>query len=171
MTSPRQPAHVFVESMIGSITILLAGLLLLFQAHQTREDMLQVTGPLLAVERQLAGHPDRHIGKLRYLKVGGYDQYFEVFIGKDPGDFSPALERIDSLRTGDVVTVYYVEDLLSSEAARDEAINRLAQFIDRQQRPYFVRGNKDRYGSYFFMGVGLCLIGSLVILERKGIIA
>jgi hypothetical protein len=133
--------------------------------------MSKVVGPLLEAKMELSGHPDRHIGKLRYLKIGGYTKYFEVFIGKDFGDFSPAYERIDSLKTGNLLTVYYSEDQLSNKATDDELINRDAQFIDKQNQPYFIRGSKDRYGSYFFMSVGICLVVTLLILEKKGIIA
>jgi hypothetical protein len=132
--------------------------------------MSQVTGPLLAIKMELPDHPDRHVGKLRYLKIGGYSKYFEVFVGKDFGDFSPAYERIDSLIISDPLTVYYSEDHISDKSTDDDLINRDTQFIDKKNQPYFVRGSKDKYGSCFFMSVGICLIVTLLILEKKGII-
>jgi hypothetical protein len=167
----KEPAHIFLKSMVSAFAIVIAGVLLLFRSHETRSDMPKVVGPLLEIKMALAGHPDRHIGKLRYIKIGGYPKYFEVFVGKDWGDFRPAYERIDSLKTGEILTVYHSADHISKESADDGLINRDTQFIDKQDQPYFIRGSKDRYGSYFFMGIGVCLIASLFVLKKKGTIA
>jgi len=171
MSSQRQPADIFLQSMISAVALFLGGIYLLFLAHERREDMLQITGPLLTIQRELTDHPNRHIGKPRYLQIGGYNKYFEVFVGKDPGDFSPTLERIDSLRKGDMVTIYFVENDLSSEASQDESINRLAQYIEQDGRVYFVHGSGMKYIGYFVLTISICLIISLLIFKKKGIVA
>ena len=171
MAKQQQPVHIFLQSVISAVSIIIAGVFLLFRSHETRSDMSTIVGPLLEVKMELAGHPDRHIGKLRYLKIGGYSKYFEVFVGKDWGDFSPAYERIDSLKTGEILTVYHSADHTSNESTDDELINRDTQFIDKQSQPYFIRGSKDRYFSYFAIGMGTGLVISLFILRKKNIVA
>lgn len=41
------------------------------------------------------------------LKVKGYPKTFELFIGKDFGDFSPEFEKIDDLKLGDKIDVFF----------------------------------------------------------------
>ena len=103
---------------------------------------------------------------MRYLKVAGYSKAFELFIGKDPGDFSPAFEQVDKLKTGDIVTVFFDEE--ESKSSDEAFINRLAQFVDSGQKAYFIRGSKDKYFGYFGIALGACIGVGLVLLKRAG---
>jgi hypothetical protein len=154
--------------MMGCITILVLGFGILTRGQKKKEGFQRVSGSVVGIAHTMAGQSNRHEGKMRYLQVSGYSKPFELFIGKDPGDFSPAFEALDKLKTGDVVTVYYDED--ETNAADAAVVNRLAQFIDQGQQPYFIRGSKDKYGGYFFISLAACMGVGLLLLKKKGTI-
>ena len=165
---PGPPAHIFGKSMFGVITILVLGFSILIRGQKQKQEFYQVTGPIVTIGQQFANVSNRHEGKMRYLQVSNYSKVFEVFIGKDPSDFSPAFENIDALKAGDIVTVHYDED--QSNAADIDVVNRLAQFIDKRNKPYYIRGSKDMYGGYGAIGTGLFIGIFLLALKKKGTI-
>ena len=166
-TSQRNgPAHIFAKSLVGVITILTLSFGILTRGQKRKHEFQQITSPIVSLTKSLPGTFNRHEGKMRYLKVAGYSKAFELFIGKDPGDFSPAFEQVDKLKAGDIVTVFFDEE--ESKSSNEAFINRLAQFIDSGQKAYFIRGNKDKYFGYFGIALGACIGVALVLLKKAG---
>jgi hypothetical protein len=163
-----QPAHFFAKSMFGVITIIVLGFGILTRGQKQKQEFYRVAGPIISIGRTFPGAFNRHEEKMRYVQVGNYPKAFELFIGQDPGDFSPAFEQIDGLKAGDVVTIYYDEE--QSQAGDSEIVNRLAQFIDKGQKPYFIRGSKDKLGGYSIIGAGVLIGIMLLVLKKKGTI-
>jgi hypothetical protein len=168
VSSNNKPAHIFAKSMFGAITILILGFGILTRGQQQKQEFQRVTGPITSIGRTFPGAFNRHEEKTRYIQVANHPKVFELFIGKDPGDFSPAFENLDKLKSGDVVSVYYDED--QSRAADAAIVNRLAQFIDKGEQPYFMRGSKDTYGGYFAISAGALIGVTLLLLKKKGTI-
>src|ERR687897_450937 len=99
-SQPISPAHIFGKSMFGVLTILVLGFGILTRGQKQKHEFYQVTGSITTIGQSFANDANRHEGKMRFLQVGNYPKVFEVFIGKDPGDFSPAFEKIDALKAG-----------------------------------------------------------------------
>ena len=164
----NEPAHIFAKSMFGVATIISLGFVILTRGQKQKHEFDSITAPISSIGRTFPGAFNRHEEKTRYVQVGNYPKAFELFIGHDTGDFSPAFEKVDALKAGDIVTVYYDEE--HTHAADNEAVNRLAQFIDKGGKPYFIRGSKDKYGGYGAIGAGVLIGLTLLILKKKGTI-
>lgn len=93
--------------------------------------------------------PNRHFGKYRYLKVDAYPYPFELFIGKETGDFKPKFENIDALAVGDTVSIYGYQ----TPETEKEGINQHVQFIEKDGVLFFERGN-----AYNIIGISLIFI-------------
>ncbi|WP_400191159.1 hypothetical protein [Hymenobacter sp. B81] len=91
----------------------------------------------------------RHAGSLRYLHLEGQAEPFELFVGTAPGDFSPALNRLAQLRTGDSISVYSAPNgfrlgplRLPILQAQPEPVKQGVRFIDRGPESIFAEGNR-----------------------------
>ena len=165
----KQPSHLFAKLLYGVAFIIISGFVILNRGQKQKHDFDSITARINTIGRTFPGAFNRHEEKIRYLQVGKYPKAFELFIGHDPGDFSPAYEKVDALKTSDIVTVYYDEE--KSRAGENTVVNRLAQFIDKDGQPYYIRGSKDKLGGYAIIGTGVLIGLTLLILKRKGTIA
>lgn len=154
--------------MYGVVIILALGFVILTRGQKQKHEFNSITAQIISIGRTFPGAFNRHEEKTRYIQVGKYPKAFELFIGHDLGDFSPAFEKVDALKAGDIVTVYYDEE--QTRAADDDKVNRLAQFIDKDGQPYFIRGSKDKYGGYGIITAGILIGLTLLILKKKGTI-
>jgi hypothetical protein len=155
---------IFKKSMAGVITILALSVLILSRGHKTKLDFQHVKGKLIYVEKTFEELPNRHLGKYRYLKLESFPKTFELFVGKDFGDFKPEFERIDNLRVGNEIDIYFDEN--STET--DLRINRLVQFIDKNEEPIFIRSGKDKSLGYILFALGFILGTVLFYLKKIG---
>ena len=149
---------------MGAVVITSMGLFLLLRGTKEKTSFPSVTGIITYLDKTHAQRPMRRDVKHRYLSLDSYSKTFEVFIGKDPGDFSPAFERLDDLQPGDEVTAYFDED----PKEKYSELNLLLQFLDKSGEPYYIRGNKDKYGGIFFIGFGIVLAISFFLLKKAG---
>lgn len=155
---------VFKKSLAGAITIIILGSFVLVRGIKEKSDFHRISGRITYLGKVYEELPNRDKGKYRYLLIDTYPKMFELFIGKDYGDFKPKYERIDSLKPGDDILVYY--DVNSKET--DIRLNRLVQFIDKEDKPYFIRGSKDRNFGFFLIGIGILLGGIIFYLNKTG---
>ena len=163
MNTKRQ-YPVFKKSIVGVITILFLGSMILIRGTKDKIEFHQLTGKIVFLAKTFEELPLRHEDKYRYLLIDNYPKVFTIFVGKDFGDFKPHLEKIDDLKVGDEIVVYFDEDTKET----DNRLNRLIQYIDKGGKPYFVRGSKDKNGGYFFIGLGILLGGMIIYLKKKG---
>jgi len=118
------------------------------------------------LDKELGTLPVRHHGKYRYLEIDGYPYPFEIFVGNEPGDFKPKYERIDNLKQGDTVSIFYYE----TENTKNEGINRFIQFIDKDGQSFFERGNSNKLMGIAFIGLSIMLtVSGLVLWKLKKI--
>jgi hypothetical protein len=164
MILKKTPHHIFNKSMYGVITIIALSSILLTRGKKEKSEFQNITGKITFIEKAYQELPIRNPGKFRYLMIDNYQKAFEIFIGNDPGDFKPALEKIDELRLGDKISVYFDEDL------NDIKINRLVQFIDKDSTPYFIRGSHDKVLGFVLLAFGITIGIILLILKNKGTI-
>lgn len=148
----------------GCVLIIFFGFFLLFRSEKKKLDFNSVIG--------IIDYYDKTFGKLnkrdhRFIHITGYDLVFDLFIGKRTMDFSPKYEQLDKLKIGDTITVYYA-DKTPFQKNRDLRLNKTVQFIDKDNEAYFIKGNKDKYGSYFFIGIGFLTLLMLLIGKKMG---
>lgn len=136
----------------------------LFQNSKEKDEYLSITGYVEFMENSYKGFPKRNLGKYRYLKVDGYPYPFELFVGKDAGDFKPKFEQIDKLKQGDLVTVYYYE----TDNTHEEQINRFVQFVDKEGVSFFEIGNVHKVLGYFMLFLIFLLAVGGYVLYKKG---
>lgn len=149
--------------MIGVVTIITLAIGILLRGQKDKNEFYKAAGKITYLAKTYQELPNRHAGKYRYLQIHTYPKVFEIFIGNEPGDFKPDFEQLDQLKLGDSLFIYYDDNSLQDDAR----INRLAQFIDKQQQPYYIRGSWDKYLGYFIMGIGVVIGIWLLYLRSK----
>lgn len=137
----------FTEIFVAACVILVLASLTLVRGLKEKQDFKSSKGSITYIDSTYKHYPYRHHGKFRYIIVDSYPYAFEIFIGKDWDEFGPKYEQIDSLRVGDIITVYYDE----VKETKEDRLNRLVQFIDKENTPIFVKGSTD-------IGMGIFLL-------------
>ncbi|WP_138992788.1 hypothetical protein [Larkinella sp. C7] len=153
-----------VKAYLSAFFILLLGSILLLRGEKDKNEFHSISGKIIYQGKQFEQHPNRDLGKYRYIQVKEYPYPFEIFIGKDAGDFKPKFERIDELKVGEVITVYYDE----TQNTKDERLNRLVQYIDRKTEPYYARGTWDKTLGKFIIVCGLLIATAVFFLKKAG---
>lgn len=120
-----------------SVIIIIFMLFVMRRDSQQKKNYDKVSGTIAYIDQQFGKWPNRDFGKYRYIRLDEYPYTFELFIGKDVGDFKPKFEQVDKLALGDVITVYYYE----TNDMQNDGINRHAKFIDKESMTYFEAGN------------------------------
>jgi len=166
MNQKKTPPNIFNKSMYGVITIIVLASVILARGKKEKNEFLNLNGTIISIEKTFQEFPIRHSGKYRYLIINNYQKVFEIFIGKDPGDFKPELEKIDELKVGDMISIYFDEDPRDT----DLRINRLMQFIDKDSAPYYIRGSQDKTFGYILIVVGIVIGILILVLKNRGTI-
>ncbi len=154
--------QIFGKSIIAVIFIIIAGGYLTFRGYKEKKDFLKKNCTISYIGQKDASGRESN-GKYRYLEVDNYTGIFKIFIGQDPGDFSPTYENIDQLKAGDTITIYYDETSLQKSE-----YNNLLQYIDKGGNPFFIKGSSDKYLGYVIIGLGILIGILLTILKKKG---
>jgi hypothetical protein len=123
-----------------------------------------ISGILNSVQNTHELYPRKDTTKYRYLEIDNYPQSFQVFIGKSTSDFKPAFERIDKLKNGDSITIYFEEN----NKTKMTLVNNSAYFIDRKNEPIFIKGNSIGIWIYGIAILCAAFILFLLLLKAKG---
>lgn len=157
----KKPA-IFFKSIYGIITVIVLSCFVLIRGTKTEREFDKVSGKITYIGKHYNELPNRDFGKYRYIKLDASKQIFEIFIGKDFGDFKPSFEKIDDLKVDDTINVYFDVD-----PSGTENINRLVQFIYKNEVPYFKRGSIDKYIGITLLTIGILSFLILSILKYK----
>ncbi|NRB60446.1 MAG: hypothetical protein HRU50_10980 [Winogradskyella sp.] len=160
----KAPIEIFYKLILGTIIIIGFGIYLSVISHKPKSGFNKITGTIT--------HLDSTFGRInkrdhRYIYITDSNEVFDLFIGKRTMDFSPEFEQIDKLKPSDEITVYYA-DKTPLQNTQYYNVIKTVQFIDKDGEPYFIRGNKNKYGSYFFVSSGLFAIVMLLLAKRLG---
>lgn len=136
---------------VGLVAIIM-GIYMYTRSEKPREEFESVTGTITYLDESYGRY---HNAKTRYLKVDGYEKVFSIFIGHEPGDFSPKSEQVDKLAVGDVVTVYHSGTPMQRNT--DPELDKGIQFLEKDGVLYYEKGNKDKYFAYIFIPLGLVI--------------
>lgn len=153
---------IFLESVCTLAACTALFVYLSLRSGSPREKYTAVTGVITHIGPRFKSLPHSSPGKYRYIQLDGRRPVFEIFTGKDWGDFSPASERLDALKARDTVTIYY------DDRHFDPDVNRLATYVDKGGENYYKKGHAGR--PLMIGGAVFCLlsIAGLFILKRLG---
>ncbi|MDP9043049.1 MAG: hypothetical protein M3N30_13810 [Bacteroidota bacterium] len=147
-----------------SIVLIIASFYFLSTTFKSKAEFVSVRGSVEFISMKYGDLPNRDYSKYRYLKINRYSRPFELFVGKEGGDFSPDLDKIDSLKMGDIITVYYDYNYKTAP----EPVNRLTYFIDRGAEPVFIFSHSLRQMAWILIGLSLtCLIVVIVYNQKQ----
>ena len=159
----------FIKFLMGSIFIITFGIILFLRLDKKLSDLNQIKGEVTFYSQNLPGLTNHKDNKHRFLRLDQNQFAFEFYIGKDFGDFKPKFEKLDIIAIGDSVTVYF-EDKLPFQDGQKAILNKDAQYVYLDGEPIFIRGNKDKYGAYFFLITGMLLLSISGYLKYAKII-
>ena len=165
--SLNEPKRIFIKSLLISIGIIGFGIYLSLRAAKEKNEFESVTGTIDYFDKTFQEINYQNKGNHRFIHISDYPIVFDIFVGKEQGDFGPKFERLDSLQLGDEITIYHAGKT-PLQQQQDLRLNKTVQFIDKDDQAYFIRGNKDRLGGYLLGGFGVILIITLVLLKKAG---
>jgi hypothetical protein len=167
MSEPRQPPAVYHELLYAMIFCLCLGLYTLLRGQKQKEDFHSVTGAITSLSKSLdaEGHLNLNNAPIRYLQIHGQPRYFRLYIGEDLDGSKPDFQRVDDLKIGDVITIYYDETIWSSTS---NLVSNLAYFIDKDNKSYFKRGGLNKPTYYYLMGAYVFVIVVSFALKKAG---
>jgi len=157
----QQRLKFFLGGITAGIAVAAIGIYMYVRGEKPMTEFESITGAIIYLAD---GDGSFHNPKQRYVEIEGYDKAFEIFIGMDPGDFSPKSQKIDQLKVGDVVTVYHEDTPLQRN--QDPNLDKGIQYLQKDGKLYYEKGNKDKYFAYFFIPMGI-LIGILSYFRAK----
>jgi hypothetical protein len=155
---------IFIKSVGGFLFCFVLGILLISRANKPKTDFLKLTGKITYFSNKLPNEEVQKNGKERYLKIENSDRIFNIFVGRDWGDFKPKFEIVDSLKVGDNIELYY-DDNYKTESNQ---INNLTQYIDNNGKVFFIKGKMDETFGKYLMGISALSIMVLYLLKRSG---
>ena len=146
--------------MSASAIVLGLGIFVIVNNSKDKAEYDKSTGTIEYFDKEFQNLPTRHRGDFRYLKVDTYPYLFEIY---EPNS-EPTEKKIDDLKVGDKVDIYYYE----TSDTRSTGLNRFIQFIDKEGQPYFVRNEFQK--QLGFVILGLCLLMNMMafVLWKKG---
>ncbi|MEQ8471409.1 MAG: hypothetical protein RIC35_09490 [Marinoscillum sp.] len=161
----KKTYNIYFKSLVGIATIIGLGILLLNRSAKTKQDFIEISGSIHYLDQEYQNLPIRNKGKYKYLVIDGTERVFEIFVGTDPGDFSPKLSRIDELTVGDTVKLYYDDNSYT----RGELVNSLTRFIDKSGEPYFIENSgTDKTLGFVVLALGGILLIVVFTLKFAG---
>uniref|UniRef100_UPI00404A54C2 hypothetical protein n=1 Tax=Flavobacterium sp. TaxID=239 RepID=UPI00404A54C2 len=158
---------IFVKAVIALTFCSFMGIYLINRANKPKADFNKLSGKITHLVNELPGYDGGYDGKSRYLQIENSNRIFNIFVGRESGDFKPEYEIIDSLKVGDIIDLYYDDNFQT----KSDQVNNLTRYIDKNGKPYFIKGDLDRSFGIFAIVISLLCIVALSILKKKGKIA
>jgi len=146
-----------------SIFIFILGFFVVKNNSKEKTDYEKATGVVEFFENKFQNLPIMSNENYRYIKIDSYPYVFEIYApDSEPTDYS-----IDDLKIGDTINIYYYE----INQTHKIGINRFLQFIDKDEKAYFIRNDFQKNLGYFviFLGIALNLM-SLILWKMKKIV-
>ena len=153
-----------MKSIASLIFVIFLSLFIAQRANKSKTSFQRIAGFITSLENTHVNFQGKDTSKYRYLSIDNYHKPFQLFIGKSKGDFTPKLDKIDSLEVGQAVTIYFDEN----NKTKNSLVNNLAYFIDSDQKAIFIKGNFEKYLAYGLIGFCVIIILILFILKKKG---
>lgn len=142
-------------------SILLIGLTIPFiiANSKTKNEYNYKTGKIEYLADNYKSYPKRHKGDFRYLIINSYQYPFEIYLP----NAVKSQNNLDNLSIGDNIKIYYYEN----KSTHESRINKFAQFVDKENIPFFIRGAFQKDLGYFIIGLIMVLNLISFILWKK----
>jgi hypothetical protein len=150
------PLSFRVISFIAAILIA-AMIYMIMLSSKEKTDYQKLSGKVIYLDKQYEKYPLRDLGKYRYLKIDTYPYIFEMYSDEQSN-------RIDILKVGDNVDAYFYE----TNNTHSEQINRFLQYIEKDNKVFFQRGNISQIVGIVVIGLSILLIIVCFVLYKKG---
>jgi hypothetical protein len=160
----EQKKPIFKTSVSALAVCILTCLIYSQKGDKKKSSFQNTSGILLSVQNTHERFSGKDTSKYRYLEINNYPQPFQVFIGKNTGDFKPKLEKIDNLNIDDSITIYFEENNKTQMAS----VNNRTYFIDRKNEAIFIKGNAIKNWIYGIAIFCAAFIFFLFFLKTKG---
>lgn len=150
--------------LIIPFIILLIGSFLMYRTTRPKEEYYILKGKISYLENTIGTYKPR---ATKYIKIENSPTMFDIFVGKESGDFSPELDKTDELKLNDEVTLYYSSTSTQKQYG-NIPLNNSIQFIEKENELYFHEGTKNKIAAYIVLTAGvLFLIIILIVILRK----
>lgn len=127
-----------------------------YSINKTKYKLRSSTGVILSIKNRHEKYKKKDSISYRYIQLSDYEKPFEIYFANKLSDFKQELQRIDSLKTGDTITVYYEESFNTKLAF----VNSLVYFIDKKNEAFFVKGKTYILKNFIlFILISCCLAG------------
>lgn len=144
--------------------ILLIGSFLMYRTTRPKEEYYALKGKITYLENTIGTYKAR--GN-KYIQIENNPTVFNIFVGKESGDFSPELDKTDELKLNDEITLYY-SSTSTQQKFRKIPLNNSIEFIEKGNQLYFHEGTKNKIAAYIVLAAGvLFLIIILIVIIRK----
>jgi len=150
--------------VIIMILMIISSVIIINRGTKPKEEYTKIEGKIAFINKQLGDLPNRDLGKYRYIKIDNYPYAFELFIGKESGDFKPKYENVDCLSLNDTVSIYCYE----TNETQKIGVNRYAQFIEKKDKLYFERGDSSKIIGLSIMTISVLMIIVCFVLMKQG---
>ena len=115
-----------------------------FPISKNKTNLNMVNGIVLSLKNTLLHYEGKDSSNYRFLEITNYEKPFEIFLGKYSWDFKPDLQKVDQLKIGDSVKIWYDESFATSGSQ----FNNLTYFIERDGEGIYVRGKSSALKVY-----------------------
>ncbi len=164
----KTPYPIFHRSLVSIALIIILSCMMIYRGDKEKSQYNHLTGKITFLDDNYDEYPFRNAGKYRYLRIDTYPKTFEIFVGKDKGDFNPDYENLDALKLNDEIQIYFENPFFFIKA--DPKIDKLIQFIEMEDQSYYIRGDSDRIIGYFCLSASLLMLILIFELKRRGTI-
>lgn len=146
--------------IFASIIVIGIGIFVTINNSKKKEEYDKSSGTIEYYDKEFQNLPNRHQGDFRYLKIDTYPYLFEIY---EPNS-EPIENKIDDLKVGDTIDVYYYETF----DTRNIGLNRFIQFVDKNGQPYFVRNGFQKQLGFAIIGLSILLNIIAFVFWKKG---
>lgn len=101
----QRPPHIFWISELAFLLLAVFCIVQAIELSKPKARMKKLSGRITLLSKHYQDRDSRSPGEMRFIKIATYPEVFELYAGKPGGDNRPKLEKLDSLKTGDVITL------------------------------------------------------------------
>lgn len=146
----KEPKQIFEKSLLACVLIVGFGIYLFLRGNKEKAQFDNVTGKIDYYDKTFGEINYRGKGNHRFIRIMEFPLIFDIFVGKESGDFGPNFEKLDNLKIGDEITVYYANKTLLQKNRILGLINP-SNLLTKTERPILSEGIKIHMEGIFLL--------------------
>ncbi len=132
-----------------------------FPGSKNKANLRRVNG--ISLKNSNKSYEGKDSFNYRFLEITNYKKPFEIFLGKESGDFKPDFQNVDVIKVGDSISIYYDESLHT----RSSFVNNLTYFIDRNEEAIYVKGKSAAIKVYGLLIFTILMSAIIIYLSMR----